>query len=102
MYNLPVVLRRDGAEFKLGQVVGVAGSRLVHLVRELLLHGDRVTITAVLHPLEVSTVQCSTVQYSTIQYSTAAWRQHKDMITQVLHCTYWRSARPGNRRASDG
>ena len=53
VYNLPVVLRRDGAEFKLGQVVGVAGSRLVHLVRELLLHGDRDTITAVLHPLEV-------------------------------------------------
>ena len=70
VYNLPVVLRRDGAEFKLGQVVGVAGSRLVHLVRELLLHGDRDTITAVLHPLEVSTVQYSTVQYSTVQYST--------------------------------
>jgi len=53
VYNLPIILRRDGVDLKLGQVVTRKGCQsLSYIIREILLHGDLTHITLVLHPLE--------------------------------------------------
>ena len=53
VFNLPIVVRRDGAEFKVGQVVRRGRTRLVYLVREILQRGDLTGIDIVLSPVEL-------------------------------------------------
>ena len=53
VFNLPIVVRRDGAEFKVGQVVRRGNTRLLYLVREILQRGDLTGIDIVLSPVEL-------------------------------------------------
>ena len=53
VFNLPIVVRRDGAEFKVGQVVRRGRTRLLYLVREILQRGDLTGIDILLSPVEL-------------------------------------------------
>ena len=57
VFNVSIVLRKDGADFKLGQTVQLKGkSKLLFIIKEILLHGNLTNITVVLHPVEVDDV----------------------------------------------
>ena len=53
VFNLPIVVRRDGAEFKVGQVVRRGRNKLLYLVREILQRGDLTAIDILLSPVEL-------------------------------------------------
>ena len=54
VYNLLLVLRRDGLEVKVGQLVLRRGNKMLHLVREILQRGDLTGVDIVLSPVEIS------------------------------------------------
>jgi len=53
VYNMPIFVRRDGVEVKVGQVVRRQRSKLLYLVREILLRGDLTGLDVVLSPVEL-------------------------------------------------